>query len=132
MVTVRHPGRYKVSDPSTRTSRPVVLTIDYSLVDWIGFLTFNVGNAAVEAVPTGTRIFIGLLQAISVRHAGFQVVSLAVIAPAVKYVSLRASSRSDADVVQGSVASANVHFTYLIGISEKRHQKAGISGVSGQ
>ena len=28
--------------------------------------------------------------------------------------------------------SANVHFTYLIGISEKRHQKAGISGVSGQ
>ena len=62
--------------------------MDHSLVDWIGFLTFNIGNPAVEAVPTGTRIFIGLLQAISVRNAGFQVVPLAVVPPAVKCVSL--------------------------------------------
>lgn len=60
--------------------------MDLSLVDWIGFLIFNIGNPAVEAVPTGTRLFIGLLQAIAVRNAGFQVVPLAVVAPAVKYV----------------------------------------------
>ena len=51
-------------------------------------MTFNIGNPVVEAVPTGTRLFIGLLQAIAVRNAGFQVVPLALVAPAVKYVFL--------------------------------------------
>ena len=50
-------------------------------------MTFNIGNPAVEAIPVGTRIYNGLLQAIAVRSAGFQVVPFAVIAPAVKYVS---------------------------------------------
>lgn len=61
---------------------------NFSLVDWIGFLTLNIGNPVVEALPMGTRIFVGLLQAIAVRNAGFQVVPLAVVAPAVKYVLL--------------------------------------------
>lgn len=61
---------------------------NFSLVDWIGFLTLNIGNPVVEAVPLGTRIFVGLLQAIAVRNAGFQVVPLAVVAPAVKYALL--------------------------------------------
>lgn len=51
-------------------------------------MTFNIGNPTVEAVPTGTRVFIGLLQAISVRNAGFQVVPLAAVAPALKFVVL--------------------------------------------
>jgi hypothetical protein len=69
-----------------------------SLVDWICFLTFNIGNPAVEAVPTGTRIFIGLLQAIAVRNAGFQVVPFAVVAPAVKYVLPCSFSHGDTNV----------------------------------
>jgi len=89
--------------------RFTTLTIGYSLVDWIGFLVFNIGNPAVEAVPTGTRIFIGLLQAISVRNAGFQVVPLAVVAPAVKCVSLCYFPCQDADVTQGSVSCHDVH-----------------------
>jgi len=36
------------------------------------------------------------------------------------------------DPKMGTLASVNVHFTYLIGISEKRHQKAGISRIRGQ
>lgn len=51
-------------------------------------MLFNIGNPTVDAVPTGTRVFIGLLQAISVRNAGFQVVPLAAVAPALKYVVL--------------------------------------------
>ena len=66
-----------------------------SLVDWIGFLTFNIGNPTVEAIPMGTRVFIGLLQAIAVRNAGFQVVPFAVVAPAVKYVLSRFFPRGD-------------------------------------
>jgi len=70
----------------------------FSLVDWIGFLAFNIGNPAVEAVPIGTRIFIGLLQAIAVRNAGFQVVPFAVVAPAVKYVIPCSFPHGDTDV----------------------------------
>lgn len=58
----------------------------YSLTDWVSFLVFNIDNPTVEAVPTGIRVFIGLLQAISVRNAGFQVVPLAAVAPALKFV----------------------------------------------
>ena len=109
LVTARYPDRYKVGGPSTRTSWPVILTFDYSLVDWIGFLTLNIGNPAVEAVPTGTRIFIGLLQAISVRNAGFQVVPLAVVTPAVKCVPLCSSPCRDDDVNKGFVPRHDVH-----------------------
>ena len=75
-------------------------TVDrnFSLVDWIGFLAFNIGNPAVEAVPIGTRMFIGLLQAIAVRNAGFQVVPFAVVAPAVKYVIRCSFPRGDTNV----------------------------------
>ena len=51
-------------------------------------MLFNIDNPIVEAVPTGTRVVIGLLQAISVRNAGFQVVPLAAVAPALKYAVL--------------------------------------------
>jgi len=68
---------------------------NFSLVDRIGFLTLNVGNPVIEAVPMGNRIFVGLLQAIAVRNAGFQVVSLAVVTPAVKYVPLCYFPRED-------------------------------------
>jgi Trk-type K+ transport system membrane component len=57
-----------------------------SLIDWVCFLVFNIGNPTVESVPTGTRVIIGLLQAVSVRNAGFQVVPLAAVAPALKSV----------------------------------------------
>lgn len=71
---------------------------NFSLVDLIGFLTFNIGNPAVEAVPMGTRIFIGLLQAIAVRNAGFQVVPFGVVAPAVKCVLPCSFPRGDISV----------------------------------
>ena len=61
-------------------------------------MAFNIGNPVVEAFPTGTRVFIGLLQATAVRNAGFQVIPLTVVAPAVKYVSLGPSLYGGADV----------------------------------
>ena len=63
-----------------------VYTSRYSLTDWVCFLVFNIGNSTVESVPAGTRVIIGLLQAVSVRNAGFQVVPLAAVAPALKFV----------------------------------------------
>lgn len=49
-------------------------------------MVFNIGNSTVESVPAGTRVIIGLLQAVSVRNAGFQVVPLAAVAAALKFV----------------------------------------------
>lgn len=58
-----------------------------SVTDWVSFLVFNIGNSIVDSVPTGTRIIIGLLQSVSVRNAGFQVIPLAAVAPALKFVA---------------------------------------------
>jgi len=82
---------------------------DYGLVDWICFLTFNIGKPAVEAVLTGTRILIGLLRAKSVRNVRFRVVPLAVATPVVEYVSLRAYPRTNADITQGFVPRRDVY-----------------------
>lgn len=57
------------------------------MIDWVCFLVFNIGNPTVDSVPTGIRVINGLLQSVSVRSAGFQVVPLAAVAPALKFVS---------------------------------------------
>ena len=62
------------------------------MTDWVSFLVFNIGNSTVDSVPTGTRVIIGLLQSVSVRNAGFQVVPLAAVAPALKFVVLNSSA----------------------------------------
>lgn len=56
----------------------------HSCTDWFFFLVLDIGNPEVSDIPVGTRIAIGLLQAIAVRAAGFATITLAVLAPAVK------------------------------------------------
>ncbi|CAH7682395.1 hypothetical protein PPACK8108_LOCUS15299 [Phakopsora pachyrhizi] len=52
------------------------------------YLFPNIGNPAVKAISIGTRVLCRLLQSLSVRAAGFSVVLLAAVAPAlqVKYI----------------------------------------------
>lgn len=66
----------------------------YSLVDWFFFMVLDIGNPAIESIPLGIRFVAGLLQGIAVRAAGFGIVPIALLAPAVKYVSLIASLTS--------------------------------------
>ena len=71
----------------TTGTEPSVLTIlPFSSIDWICFLVLDIGDPIIESIPVGTRISIGLLQACAVRAAGFVTVSIAGLAPAVKYV----------------------------------------------
>jgi len=49
-------------------------------------MVFDIGNPEIESIPFGTRFVAGILQATDVRAAGFAIVSLAALAPAVKYV----------------------------------------------
>jgi Trk-type K+ transport system membrane component len=56
------------------------------ITDWVSFMVLDIGNDVIEAIPIGTRLAIGLLQASAVRAAGFATVSLSALAPAVKWV----------------------------------------------
>ncbi|KAL1746659.1 cation transport protein-domain-containing protein [Schizophyllum fasciatum] len=92
--------------------------------DWFFFMVLDIGNAAIEAVPLGTRFCIGLLQAIAVRAAGFSTVSLSILAPAVKvlyiimmYVSVYLG-RLTLELTIISVRATNVYEEQSLGIFE--------------
>ena len=65
---------------------PITNTV-HSVTDWFFFLVLDIGNPAIENIPVGVRVIIGLLQATAVRAAGFGTVALSALAPAVKSVS---------------------------------------------
>ena len=56
-------------------------------IDWFFFLLLDIGNEAITSIPVGVRIIDGMLQATAVRAAGFAIVSLSALAPAVKCVA---------------------------------------------
>lgn len=54
--------------------------------DWIAFQVLDIGNPTIESWSVGQRIFDGLFQSIAVRAAGFQIISLLTLAPAVQFL----------------------------------------------
>ncbi|MCP6031616.1 hypothetical protein NL371_26340, partial [Klebsiella pneumoniae] len=70
--------------PSYQTWFLVLVLFTLNLTDWVFFLILDIGNAAVDAIPVGTRMIDGLLQAFAVRAAGFAIVTISALAPAVK------------------------------------------------
>lgn len=54
------------------------------ITDWVSFMVLDIGNEVIEAIPVGTRLALGLLQASVVRAVGFATVSLSALAPAAK------------------------------------------------
>jgi Trk-type K+ transport system membrane component len=58
-----------------------------STTDWFFFLLLDIGNEAITSIPVGVRIIDGMLQSAAVRAAGFAIVSLSALAPAVKCVA---------------------------------------------
>jgi Trk-type K+ transport system membrane component len=57
-------------------------------MDWFFFLLLDLGNKAIDSIPVGVRVIDGMLQAAAVRAAGFAIISLSALAPAVKWVVL--------------------------------------------
>lgn len=55
-----------------------------STTDWFFFLLLDIGNEGIASIPVGVRIIDGMFQATAVRAAGFGIVSLSALAPAVK------------------------------------------------
>ena len=55
--------------------------MQYSFTDWFFFLVLNIGIPVFDAVPVGQRFLLGLVQAVSVRFAGFQSIPISALAP---------------------------------------------------
>lgn len=60
----------------------IVLTT--SLTDWVCFLVLDLGTDVIQAIPVGRRIAAAFVQSAAVRAAGFAIVPIASLAPAVK------------------------------------------------
>jgi Trk-type K+ transport system membrane component len=52
--------------------------------DFIFYIVLDIGNEALNKIPTGVRILDGFMQSIAVRAAGFAIVPLGALAPAMK------------------------------------------------
>lgn len=61
--------------------------------DWFFFMVLDIGNSAIDSIPLGIRFVDGLLQAAAVRAAGFGIVPLASLAPAVKCAAFNPLNR---------------------------------------
>ncbi|KAH7909367.1 cation transport protein-domain-containing protein [Hygrophoropsis aurantiaca] len=70
--------------PSHQTWFLVTILIVLNSTDWFCFMVLDIGNPLIQSIPIGTRLFAGLLQAVAVRAAGFGIVPLAALSPAVK------------------------------------------------
>jgi hypothetical protein len=56
------------------------------MIDWAGFMLFDLDNPALEGIPLNLRVLNGFLQATSVRCAGIASVGIAYLAPATQCV----------------------------------------------
>ncbi|ETW82205.1 potassium transporter [Heterobasidion irregulare TC 32-1] len=103
--------------PSRQTWFLLTVLILFNLTDWLLFLVLDIGNATVEAIPVGTRLLVAAVQSVAVRFAGFQSVSIAVLAPAVKVLYLVMMYISVYPVAM-CVRSTNVYEERSLGVSE--------------
>ncbi|KAH7133434.1 cation transport protein-domain-containing protein [Dactylonectria estremocensis] len=82
---LKYPRRvYTTLFPSGATWWLLLILLLINTIDWVAFEVLNIGNPTVEALPMADRIFAGWFQAIAVRAAGFAVVSMSSLYPAVQ------------------------------------------------
>jgi len=64
----------------------VFLLVLFNGLDWICFWLLDIGNPVLEAMSPGVRCIDGLFQALAVRTAGFAIVNLGQVAPALQFL----------------------------------------------
>ncbi|KAF8470908.1 TrkH-domain-containing protein, partial [Russula ochroleuca] len=85
---------------------------------WFCFLVLNIGIPAFDAVPVGQRFLLGLVQAVSVRFAGFQSIAISVLAPAVQVLYFVMMYVSAYFLGRSRVRTTNVYEERSLGIFE--------------
>ncbi|KIK16827.1 hypothetical protein PISMIDRAFT_112632 [Pisolithus microcarpus 441] len=101
--------------PSHQTWFLVTMLLVLNVSDWLCFLILDIGNSAISSIPIGARIVAGFYQAIAVRNAGFGIVPLSQLAPAVKVMYVIMMYISVYPIAL-SVRSTNVYEEQSLGI----------------
>ncbi|KAG8719018.1 low affinity potassium transporter [Ceratobasidium sp. 395] len=84
---LKHPRRcFMYLFPSHQSWYLLFTLVAIFLIDWVAYLTFNIGMPGIEAIPTGPRVVGGFLQAAGQRAGGFTTINLQAIAPALQVV----------------------------------------------
>ncbi|CAE6405755.1 unnamed protein product [Rhizoctonia solani] len=84
---LKHPRRcFMYLFPSHQSWYLLFTLVVIFILDWVAYLTFNIGMPGIEAVPVGPRIVGGFLQAVGQRAGGFTTINLQAIAPALQVV----------------------------------------------
>lgn len=111
-----HPRRcFVYLFPSGQTWFLLMIILAFTLMDWFFFLILDIDNPEIESIPLPQRVFDGLFQSIAVRAAGFQVVSLLSLAPAVQFLYVIMMYIS-AYPIALSVRSTNVYEERSLGV----------------
>ncbi|KAI6163432.1 cation transport protein-domain-containing protein [Pisolithus thermaeus] len=101
--------------PSHQTWFLLTMLLILNVSDWLCFLILDIGNSAISSIPVGTRVVAGFYQAIAVRNAGFGIVPLSQLAPAVKVMYVIMMYISVYPIAL-SVRSTNVYEEQSLGI----------------
>ncbi|KAH8982179.1 cation transport protein-domain-containing protein [Lactarius hatsudake] len=103
--------------PSRQTWFLLTVLVILNFTDWFLFLVLNIGIPVFDAVPVGRRFILGLVQAVSVRFAGFQSIAISALAPALQVVYFVMMYVSAYPIAM-SVRSTNVYEERSLGIFE--------------
>jgi len=115
---LKYPRRvYTTLFPARATWWLVGVLFVTNLIDWVAFEILNIGNPELEKLPMGDKIMAGLFQAISVRAAGFAVISISVLYVGVQVLYLIMMYISVYPVVI-TMRNSNVYEERSLGIYE--------------
>ncbi|KAJ3572113.1 hypothetical protein NP233_g3294 [Leucocoprinus birnbaumii] len=111
-----HPRRcYTYLFPSHQTWFLLTIVFFLTSIDWFFFMLLDIGNTIIEQIPLNTRFASGLFQAVAVRAAGFAIVPMNNVAPAVKVLYLVMMYISIYPIAL-SVRSTNVYEEQSLGV----------------
>ena len=111
-----HPRRcFVYLFPSGQTWFLLAVILSLTSIDWVAFQVLDIGNATIEGWSIGQRIFDGLFQSIAVRAAGFQVISMLTLAPAVQFLYIVMMYISAYPIAM-SVRNTNVYEERSLGV----------------
>ncbi|PPQ63028.1 hypothetical protein CVT24_005974, partial [Panaeolus cyanescens] len=119
---LHHPRRcFIYLFPSHQTWFLLSIVILLTLIDWVGFLVLDINNHVIEMIPVGIRVLAGFMQGVSVRAAGFGIIPLAAMAPAVKVMYVVMMYISVYPIAM-SVRSTNVYEEQSLGIYDQKDE----------
>ncbi|GAA5981464.1 hypothetical protein JCM5350_004076 [Sporobolomyces pararoseus] len=121
-----HPRRtYIYLFPAHQTWQLVFVLICLNAIDWIAFVVLDIGNPQIDALSPGLRCIDGFFQAVAVRTAGFSIVGLGTVAPALQFLFVVMMYVS-AYPIAISVRSTNTYEDRAVGVVEEEEEEEEI------